>query len=109
MDNWLYFYYSAIRVIIAFVMAKAVTDAMMDRRSNWLDYALGALGLVYLGTIFADSLDARWFINRTDHLITTPVVALFLAIAYYSLHLERDRLRHLANKAYNLKRKSIAE
>lgn len=96
MDNWTYFYFSALRVLVAFVMAKAIADAITDRRSNWIDYALAALGVAYLGAVLADSLNRHWF-DGLDQLFTRPTIALFLTISYYGLHLERDRLRNLSN------------
>lgn len=93
MDNWTYFYFSALRLIVAFVMAKAVADAVLDRRSNWIDYSLGLLGLMYLGAIFMDSLDGGWFNTGLDQYVTRPTITLFLVVAYYGLHIERNRLR----------------
>ncbi|GEM88460.1 hypothetical protein [Meiothermus granaticius] len=97
MDNWDYFYFSALRVIVAFVMAKAVADAVFDRRSNWIDYTLGFLGLCYLGAVFWDSIDGRWF-SGLDQYVTRPAITAFLVVAYYGLHLERNRLRRLDSR-----------
>lgn len=48
---WDYFYFSALRVIVAFAMAKAVADAVFDHRFNWIGYTLGFLSLCYLGAV----------------------------------------------------------
>ncbi|GEM88194.1 hypothetical protein [Meiothermus granaticius] len=85
---------SLTRVIVSFVMAKAIWDCYIRPHPTVLDIGLALCGLCYLTAVFLDSADWRWF-NQTYAALTKPSVTGFLVLAYFGFRaIERHVLAH---------------